>query len=166
MVEADLVDQDALGRDAEVRGDLALEADRHVAQTDRTMPGVEQRASDDPDRVGEVDDPGVGVGQRPSPLGDVEHDRNGPQRLGQTARAGRLLADAAARRGDRLVVQPGGLPADPDLDQHGVGAVQRAIQVVGDLERAGVPLALEDPPGQSADDLAAFGDRCPAAPDR
>ena len=42
------------------RANAALEADRHVAEPDRAVPGVEQRARDDPDRVREVDDPRVG----------------------------------------------------------------------------------------------------------
>ena len=40
-----------------VGGEPALEADRDVAQPDRVVSGVEQRARDDADRVGEVDDP-------------------------------------------------------------------------------------------------------------
>ena len=61
----------------------------------------------------------------PDPLGDVEHDRDRAQRLGQAAGAGGLLADAAALQRQRLVLIAGRLPADAQLEQHGVGAVQR-----------------------------------------
>ena len=59
MVEAHLVDDDALRRDAEQRRETALEPDRDVAEADGAMPCVEQRARDDADRVREVDDPRV-----------------------------------------------------------------------------------------------------------
>ena len=56
-------------------------------------------------------------------LGDAEHDRHRAQRLGEAARAGGLLADAAARERDGLVAEPRRLPADADLDEHEVGPV-------------------------------------------
>jgi hypothetical protein len=59
VIEPDMVEQHLPRRDAEQRGELPLEADRHVAQADGPVPGVEQRPGDDPDRVGEVDDPGA-----------------------------------------------------------------------------------------------------------
>ena len=157
VVEADLVDAHPLGRDAEPARELALEADRHVAQPDRAVAGVEQRARDDPDRVREVDDPGVVRRQRAHALGDLEHDRHGPQRLREAAGAGRLLADAAAGERDRLVAQPRRLTADADLDQHGVGAVDRAVEIVGHLERPVEAVRGQHPPGQPADDLAPLG---------
>ena len=55
-----------------------------------------------------------GVGPAPGPLGDVQDDRHGAQRLGQPPGAGRLLADAAALQGPRLVAgggPPGRRPA-------------------------------------------------------
>ena len=96
------------------------------------MAGVEQRAGDDADRVGEVDDPGARRRALAHALGDLEHDRHGAQRLREAAGAGRLLPDAAAGERQRLVGEPRLLPADPDLDQHEVGAVDRAVEVVGD----------------------------------
>ena len=45
-------------------------------------------------------------------LGQVEHDRHRPQRLGQPAGAGRLLADRPEAEGERLVEQAGRLAAD------------------------------------------------------
>ena len=47
VVEADLVDDDPLGLDAEALRERALEADRDVAEADRAMTGVEQRPGDD-----------------------------------------------------------------------------------------------------------------------
>ena len=51
--------------------------------------------------------------------------------LREPARAGRLLADAAARERDGLVGEARGLAADADLDQHEVGAVERAVELAG-----------------------------------
>ena len=116
------------------------------------MPVVEQRARHDADRVREVDDPGVR--ELAHALGDLEHDGHGAQRLRETAGAGRLLADAAAGQRERLVGETRALAADPDLDEHEVGAVDRRVEVVGDLDRAGVALPLEHAARQAADDLA------------
>ena len=43
VVEPDLIDDDALRLDAEQVREVALEADRDVAEADRAMTGVEQR---------------------------------------------------------------------------------------------------------------------------
>ena len=118
------------------------------------MAGVEQRARDDPDRVGEVDDPRVGPGQLAHALGDLEHDRHGAHRLREPARAGRLLADAAARQRSGLVAQPGSLAADADLDEDEVGALDRLRRARRRVESSPRnPLALEHPRRQAADDL-------------
>ena len=90
-------------------------------------------------------------------LGDLEHGRNGPHRLRQPARAGRLLADAPARGRDRLVAEARRLAADPDLDEHRVGALERALELAGDRECAGESLPGEDPLGEPADHLSAGG---------
>ncbi len=145
------------GSTPEQRRDPALEGDRDVAKPDRAMAGVEQRAGDDPDRIGEVDDPCVVGGELARALRDSQHDRHRPHRLREPAGAGRLLADAAARGRDRLVAQPRCLAADADLDQHRVGAVQRPVELPGQLERAGEALTVEDPSRQPADDLAPVG---------
>ena len=155
MVEPDLVDDDARRLDSEPRRELPLEPDRDVAEADRAMALVEQRPRDDPDRVREVDDPGVG--RLAHALGDLEHDRHGAQRLGKPAGAGRLLADAAARRAERLVGEPRLLAADADLDEHEVGAGNRGVEVVGDVDRPAVPLPVEHADGEAADDGAPLG---------
>ena len=97
-----------------------------------------------------------GAARRGDLLGDVEHHRHGAQRLREPAGAGRLLPDAPARQRQRLVAQPRLLAADADLDQHEVGAVERALELAGDLEPAGEADAVEHPPRQRADDLAAL----------
>ena len=125
MVEPDVVDEDALRRDSEQPGDLALDADRDVAEPDRAVPGVEERTGDDPDWVREVDDPGVRCGEGADALGDLEHDRHRAHRLGEAARAGRLLADAAAGERDRLVAQPRRLAADAELEEDEGGVRRR-----------------------------------------
>jgi hypothetical protein len=157
VVQADLVDRHAPRCDAEQPRDLALEADRDVAEPDGAVAVVEQRARDDPDRVGEVDDPRPVGGQLPRAAGDVQDHRDRAQRLRQATRARGLLADAAAGERQRLVAQPRRLAADADLDEHRVGAVQRAVELAGDGERAREALALEHPAGEGADDLAALG---------
>ena len=157
VVEPHLIDDDLLGRDVEVAGEGALEADRDVAEAHRAVSGVEQRARDDPDRVREVDDPGVGRGELADALCDLEHDGHGAERLCEAAGAGRLLADAAAGERDGLVREACGLAADADLHEHEVGAVECAVEVAGDEQLAVEALALEHPRGEPADDLAPVG---------
>ena len=122
---------------------------------DRAMAGVEQRPRDDPDRVREVDDPRPGRGERPGARRDLEHDRDGAQRLGEPARAGRLLADAPAAQRERLVAQPRRLPADAQLQQHRVGAVERAVELRRLDQPAAEALAREHPPPEPGDHLQA-----------
>ena len=83
------------GVDAEVAGEPALEPDRHVAQPDGAMPGVQQRLGDDPHRVGEVEDPRPGRAAPRGLLGDLEDQRHRAQGLREPAGPGRLLADEA-----------------------------------------------------------------------
>ena len=116
------------GVDAEPRREPALEPDRDVAQPDRPVAVIEQRLGDDPDRVREVDDP-VARGREPRrALRDVEDDRHGPERLREAAGAGRLLADRAEPRWQRLVDEARRLAADPELDEHEVGAIERGVE--------------------------------------
>jgi hypothetical protein len=105
---------------------VALEDHRRAAEPDGPVALVEQRLRDDADGVREVDDPRLGR-EAPDALRDVEHDRDGAQRLRETAEAGRLLADAAAAQGQRLVDDPRRLAANAELDQHGVRALGRLL---------------------------------------
>ena len=59
-------------------------------------------------------------------LGDVEHHRYRAQSLGEAARPGRLLADAAELERQRLVDEPGRLAADAQLDDDEARAVDGA----------------------------------------
>lgn len=158
VVEADVVEADQLGVDAEVPGEPPLEADRDVAQADGLVPGALQRPGDDADRVGEVDDPRVGVGPADL-LGDVQHHRHRTQGLGQAARPGGLLADAAALQRPGLVLVAGRLPADPQLQEHRVGVGDARLDVGRRGDHGAVPLLGEDPPGQPADQLQPVGGR-------
>ena len=117
------------------------------------MPCVEQRAGDDPDRVREVDDPRIGPGELADAVGDLEHDRDGAHRLRESARAGRLLADAAAGKRRGLVVQAGSLAADADLHEDEVGALDGGVELAAQREFAAKADAVEHPLGQPTDDL-------------
>lgn len=143
------------GGDPEQCGELPLEADRHVAQSDGLVTGLEQRARHDPDRVREVDDPGVRVGAADA-LRDVEDHGHRAQRLGEAARAGRLLPDAAALQRPGLVLVACRLSADAELEQYGVRALHPRVQIGGGDDAAGVPLPREDPPGEAAHQLQAL----------
>ncbi len=158
VVEAHVVQVDVGRRQVQQGRELPLEADGDVAQPDGLVPGLQEGPGDDPDRVGEVDDPGVRVGP-PDPLGDVEDHRDRAQRLGEPARARGLLADAAALQRPGLVLQPGGLSADAQLEQDRVGPGDARIEVGGGGDAARVALPGEDPPGQAADQLQPFGGR-------
>ena len=93
VVEPDVLELDPLRGHVEPCRKATLELDGHVAQPERPVAVVEERLGDDPDRVGEVDDPGVLGRPLRGELRELEHERHGPQRLGEPAGAGRLLAD-------------------------------------------------------------------------
>ena len=145
VVQPHVVERHRLGRDAEQRGEVALEADRHVAQPDRAVPGVEQRPGDHADRVGEVDQPRARRGPPPRQLGDLEHEGNGAQRLGEPARPGGLLPHAAEVERPGLVPVARRLPADPELDEHRGRAVDAVFLVGGPPDGRLVPVRAHDP---------------------
>ena len=89
VVQPDVLDRDVVGIDAEIVPDPSLGPDGHVAQADGAVALVEQRLRHDPDRVGEVDQPGARIGPGRHLLGQLEHDRHRAQRLGQPAGARR-----------------------------------------------------------------------------
>lgn len=153
-----MVEADQLGVDAQVGGELPLEADGDVAQADGLVPGALQGAGDDADRVGEVDDPGVRAGEADL-FGDVQHHRDGAQRLGEAAGAGGLLADAPALQRPGLVLVAGGLSADAQLEQDGVGAPDPGGDLGGGGDGGAVALPGEDPAGQAGDQLQPVGGR-------
>ena len=93
-------------------------------------PSIEQGLRDDAHGVREVDDPGTRRGASPDLLREIQHDRHGPQRLGEAARPGRLLADEPESMGQRLVRQAGLLSADTQLDEHEVGALESLVATI------------------------------------
>ena len=131
VVQPNVLKCDAIRIHAEPAGDHALQRDRHVAQANRPVLAVQERLADDTYRVGEVDDPGAVRRTGPGQLGELENQGDGTQRLGEAARAGRLLADGAELRGEGLVDQSGGLPADSELDEHEIGTVHGGVAVEG-----------------------------------
>ncbi len=95
----------------------------------------------------------------PDPRGHVQHDRHRAQRLGEAARPGGLLADAAALQRPGLVPVPGGLAADAQLQQHGAGPVDGRVQVGGPGHGGRMPVPGHDPGGERADHRQPLGVR-------
>ena len=157
VVEPDVLELDPVRGHAEAGRHPALDPDRHVAQPDRPVAGIEQRLGDDPDRVREVDDPGVGRAPTVDVLGERQDHGHGPKRLGEATRPNRLLADAAEPVGERLVGEPGGLAPDPELDEDERRPVDRGVPVGRRGQPAGPAVATEDALGQPGDDREPLG---------
>ena len=107
-----------------------------------------------------------GAPRRAVHLGEVEHDGHRPQRLGEAARPGRLLADDAEASGQRLVDQPGRLAADAQLDEHEVGAVERRVAIVGQRSAGRSSRAGRASAGPARRRSRAARRRCRAGPAR
>ena len=86
-------------------------------------------------------------------LGDLQHQGNRSEGLGQPARSRRLLAEAAEADRQRLIGVPSGLTSHPQLDDHEVGTVKGPVTVVGGDQVSGPAPAPEHPSGQASDDL-------------
>ena len=148
---------DPLGGHLQLGGEAPPEPDGRVAQSHGPVPPVQQGLGDDADRVGEVDEPCAGGATAHRLGGQLEHDRDGAQGLGEAARARRLLADAAELQRQGLVHQAHGLAADPELDDHEVGAVDGLLAAAG-LDQAAVPAGpRQHAPGQAGDHSQALG---------
>ena len=119
------------------------------------MPRIDERLADDADRVREVHDPRAGRRAAGGLLGDVEHDRHGPECLGEPARPRGLLPDDPELRRQRLVHEPGRLAADAQLDEDEVGALEGLVAIEGANEAPGPVEPVEHPLGKAADDLEA-----------
>ena len=159
VVEADVVEREQVRGHPEQVGESPLEAHGDVAQPHGAVAGLEQRARHDADRVGEVDDPRVRLRVPTHRLGDVEHHRHGAQRLGEAAGPGRLLSEAAGVVRPRLVAVPCGLPADPQLEEHGVRVGDAGHHVAGRDDLHGVAGPGEHALGHGRHDREALGVR-------
>ena len=147
---------DPLGLHAEVGRESALEADRHVAEPDRPMLLVQKRLRDDPDRVGEVDDPCSPRAPATDELGQFEHHGHRAKSLGEATRAGRLLPDVAEPRRKRLIEEPRRLSADAQLDHHEIGAVDGSLAIESHGQATRPAAFCQDPARQAAHDLKAL----------
>jgi hypothetical protein len=157
VVEPHVLQRQPVGLHADPRGQASLERDGNVAEADGAMPRIHQGLGHDPDRIGEVHDPGLRKGAPPGELGQLQDDGHRAQRFCQPAGPGRLLADGAEAEGERLVEQPCRLTADPKLDEHERRTVHGFAGIAGQRQPA-VPL---EPPqharGESTHDVAACG---------
>ena len=138
VVQTDVFQSEGVGSHVEQAREVPLQTDGDVAQPDRPVARLQQGAGDDADRVGEVDDPCVGVG-RAHAVGDVQHHGHRPQRLRQTAGTRGLLPHAAAVQWPRLVTVSCRLATDPQLEQDRVRSVDRVVEAVGGAHRPGWP---------------------------
>jgi hypothetical protein len=152
VIQAEMVELDALGLDVEDLREVALEDHCGAAQADGLVPVVEQRLRHDADWVREVDDPCV-RGAFACALGDLEDDRNRAQRFGEAAEACRLLPDAAAGDRNRLVDDARRLAADTNLDEHGVGSLDGFVEARRRVQARGLRGALEHPLRKPGHDL-------------
>ena len=89
-------------------------------------------------------------------LGDLEDQGYGPKGLGQPARPGGLLAQAAEAHRECLVNVPRRLAPHPQLDDHEVGTVQGPVPIVGRDQLSHPTPAVQHAPGQITDDLHSF----------
>ena len=129
-----------------------MHADRYVTQADDLRFGkAGHRLGDDAGRVGEVDDPGVRR-QLFHPTGDIQHHRNGAQRLGEAADAGGLLAEQLVFQAQPFIGGARRQLPDAELGQHESGAVNGVVQreVHADLHLF-QPVARQHAAGQGGD---------------
>ena len=144
-------------RDFEHGGHPTLQGDCHVAQADRPMAGVQECLRDDPDRIGEVDEPGPGRAAVRGLLGQLHDHGDGAERLGEPTGAGGFLADTTEAQRQCLVAQSGFLAAHADLRHDEPRSVQGTIPIRGHHELAAPALASQDPAGDPAHHIQAIG---------
>ena len=165
VVETDVVELDPFGGDAQVAGERALEADGHVAQPDRSVPRLEQGAGDDADRVGEVDDPGVGRGC----AAPARRCRAPPGRCAGPSRAHRRRW-SPARRSRTPAARSRPACGRPDRPPAAGAGRRRRLRAPGlssvrwSAGRPGWPRRAEDPAAEGADQLQPVGGRDRRAP--
>ncbi len=157
VVEADVVERHVGRVDAEPPGEQPLEADRDVAQPDGAVTVVEQGPGDDPDGIGEVDDPGVRCRPPRHRAGEVERHGDGAHRLGQAARTGRLLPHAAALEGERLVLGPRRWPPTRNCRSTADAPSMACVAIRGRDEPRGGAGVPQDPLGERPHDGEPLG---------
>jgi hypothetical protein len=123
------------------------------------MPGLEQGARHDPDGVGEVDDPRVGLRVRADGVRHAQDDRHRAEGLGESAGTRGLLPDAVHIVRPGLVAAACVLAADPQLDEHRVGARDSRDEVGGPGDAAWMRGAGEHPLRHAGHQVEAFGAR-------
>jgi hypothetical protein len=159
VVQPDVIEFDACRVYAEQGRRLTLIADCHVAQADRAVAVLQQRAGDDSDRIGEVDDPRAWCAVLGYPLGDVEYHRYRAQRLGEATGTGGFLTDAVALQRKGFVHSTRSLTADPKLDEDHAGALDPGINVVGPRQLGAVPVLPKDPLRERSNERQPLGGR-------
>ena len=131
----------------------ALEPDGHVAQPDRTMPGIKERLRHDPDRVREINEPRIRGGVSRHVLGEIQDHRHRAKRLREAAGTGGLLANGPELERQRLVGPARRLSTDPQLHEHEGGAVD-GYRTVGRADEPARPVhPSKDPVRKAAHDV-------------
>ena len=143
-----MLERDALRIDVQLSRQPALQPDGHIAQADRSRPGVEQRLRHDTDRVCEIDDPGSGSRASRRLLGNLEDHRHGPEGLGEAARPGRLLTDDPELVRQRLVHVASRLTAHPELENDEIGPLESRRAIGSGQELARPTDAIEHSTGE------------------
>ena len=152
-----MVESQPVRLDLEPRRQPPLQRDRHVAEPDGSVTAVQERLRHESRGVGEVDEPGARSTAASGLLRQLEHHRNGAERLGEAARSRRLLADGAEPPRDRLVRQTCDLAPDPELHDHEVGPLQPLLPPSGEDQPAAPSHAIEHPTGERSHDLEPQG---------
>ena len=153
VIQPGMTELHGFGCDAEPLREEPLKADCDVAEPDRAMAVVEERAGHDAHGFVKSMIHASSAAMPAHAFGDVEDDRHRAQRLGESTRSGRLLADASAAERDGLVRVARRLPTDADLQEHGRRAVDRRIEIARQRQPAVKAVRLRDALRCAADHL-------------
>ena len=103
-----------------------------------------------------------GAARRADELREVEHDRHGPERLGEAAGAGRLLADEPEAWGSVSSTSRAAWPPTRSWMSTKSAPSMAASRSVGQGQPTGPVLDVEHPLGEAADDRQPLACRCRA----
>ncbi len=144
---------------AQETGEAALEADRHVAQPDRPVAGVEQARVTMP--TGLVKSMIHAPGLARLRIRSATSSTTGTVRSALPSPPAPVVSWPTQPHAERkrLVADPRLLPADPQLDHRGVGVGDAGVQVGRPGHLAGMAVMAEDPGRERADDLQPVGGR-------